>query len=36
MLIDPGQLRVINDLLQKKCKGKGRVETLTSVATADA
>ncbi|GJE96829.1 Shwachman-Bodian-Diamond syndrome protein [Phanerochaete sordida] len=34
MLIDPGQFRVINELLQKECKGKGRIETLTFTATA--
>jgi ribosome maturation protein SDO1 len=36
MLIDPGQFRVINELLQKECKGKGRIETLLFAATADA
>ncbi|KAJ3789733.1 Shwachman-Bodian-diamond syndrome protein [Lentinula aff. detonsa] len=34
MLIDPGQFRVINELLQKECKGKGRIETMTFAATA--
>jgi len=34
MLIDPGQFRVINELLQKECKGKGKLETLTFTATA--
>ncbi|KAL4254547.1 SDO1/SBDS family protein [Abortiporus biennis] len=34
MLIDPGQFRVINDLLQKECKGKGRLETMAFAATA--
>ncbi|TRM62374.1 SBDS protein C-terminal domain-containing protein [Schizophyllum amplum] len=34
MLIDPSQFRVINDLLQKECKGRGRIETLTFAATA--
>jgi len=29
LLIDPGQFRVISDLLSKTVKGKGRVETLT-------
>jgi len=29
MIIDPGQFRVISDLLNKSVKGKGRVETLT-------
>jgi len=36
MLIDPGQFRVINELLQKECKGKGKLETLTFAATAQA
>lgn len=36
MLIDPGQLKVINELLQKECKGKGKLETLTFTATAQA
>jgi len=35
MLIDPAQFRVINELLQKECKGKGRIETLLFAATAD-
>ncbi|PPQ95653.1 hypothetical protein CVT26_008682 [Gymnopilus dilepis] len=35
MLIDPSQFRVINDLLQKECKGRGRLETLTFTATAN-
>lgn len=34
MLIDPGQFKVINELLQRECKGKGRLETVTFVATA--
>ncbi|KAJ3997902.1 Shwachman-Bodian-diamond syndrome protein, partial [Lentinula boryana] len=34
MLIDPGQFRVINELLQKESKGKGRIETMTFAATA--
>jgi len=34
MLIDPGQFRVINELLQKESKGKGKLETLTFTATA--
>jgi len=34
MLIDPGQFRVVNELLQKECKGKGKLETLTFTATA--
>jgi len=36
MLIDPGQFRVINELLQKVCKGRGRLETLAFAATATA
>lgn len=28
LLIDPGQFRVLTDLLQKETKGKGRMETL--------
>ncbi|KAI0079045.1 Shwachman-Bodian-diamond syndrome protein [Panus rudis PR-1116 ss-1] len=34
MLIDPSQFRVINEILQKECKGKGRLETMTFAATA--
>ncbi|KAJ6627000.1 SBDS protein C-terminal domain-containing protein [Mycena sp. CBHHK59/15] len=34
MLIDPGQFRLINDLLQKECKGRGRLETMTMSATS--
>ncbi|KIK70351.1 hypothetical protein GYMLUDRAFT_32354 [Collybiopsis luxurians FD-317 M1] len=34
MLIDPSQFRIINELLQKECKSKGRIETLTFAATA--
>lgn len=34
MLIDPSQFRIINELLQKDCKGRGRLETLTFAATA--
>ncbi|KAI0089773.1 SBDS protein C-terminal domain-containing protein [Irpex rosettiformis] len=36
MLIDPGQFRVINDILQKDCKGRGRMETLDFATTAAA
>jgi len=36
MLIDPGQFRVLNDLLQKECKDKGRLETVTFNASAVA
>ncbi|KAJ4471370.1 Shwachman-Bodian-diamond syndrome protein [Lentinula edodes] len=32
LLIDPSQFRVINELLQKECKGKGRIETMTFAA----
>ncbi|KAG5651825.1 hypothetical protein H0H81_007297 [Sphagnurus paluster] len=35
MLIDPGQFRVINEILQKECKGRGRIETMSFAATAD-
>ncbi|CDO74788.1 hypothetical protein BN946_scf185001.g36 [Trametes cinnabarina] len=34
LLIDPSQFRVLNDLLQKESKGRGRLETLTFAATA--
>ncbi|KAF8999547.1 Shwachman-Bodian-diamond syndrome protein [Hymenopellis radicata] len=34
MLIDPGQFKVINELLQKEAKGRGRIETMTFAATA--
>ena len=33
LLIDPGQFRILNELLQKECKG-GKIETLTFAATA--
>lgn len=36
LLIDPGQFRVINELLRNECKGKGKLETLTFAATAEA
>ena len=35
ILIEPGEFRVVHELLQKECKGKGRIETLTFTATAD-
>ncbi|KNZ78189.1 Ribosome maturation protein sdo1 [Termitomyces sp. J132] len=35
MLIDPSQFRIINEILQKECKGRGRIETMTFSATAD-
>jgi ribosome maturation protein SDO1 len=31
-LIDPGQFKVINELLQSELKGKGRLETLSFAA----
>jgi len=34
MLIDPAQFRVINELMQKGCKGRWRVETVAFAATA--
>jgi len=34
LLIDPAQFRVINELFQKECKGRGRLETLTVAGTA--
>lgn len=34
MLIDPAQFKTINDILQKECKGRGRLETLEFSATA--
>lgn len=36
MLIDPTQFKVLNDLLLKECKGKGRVETLMLAVMADS
>lgn len=33
LLIDPGQFRIINEVLQKECKGRGRLETMTFAAT---
>ncbi|GJJ09398.1 hypothetical protein Clacol_003620 [Clathrus columnatus] len=33
LLIDPGQFRVLNDLLQKEIKNRGHIETLTLAAT---
>jgi len=35
MLIDPSQFKIINELLQKECKGKNKIETLLFTATAD-
>ncbi|KIP04068.1 hypothetical protein PHLGIDRAFT_25817 [Phlebiopsis gigantea 11061_1 CR5-6] len=34
MLINPGQFRVINEILHKECKGRGRIETMISAETA--
>lgn len=34
MLIEPNAFRSINELLQKECKNRGRIETLTFAATA--
>ncbi|KXN89806.1 Ribosome maturation protein sdo1 [Leucoagaricus sp. SymC.cos] len=34
MLIDPSAFRSINELLQKECKNRSRIETLTFAATA--
>lgn len=34
LLIDPGQFRVLNDLLQKECAGRGRLQTVDFAATA--
>lgn len=36
LLIDPGQFRVINELLRKECKGRARLETLAFAATANS
>lgn len=34
MLINPGQFRAINEIMQKGCKGRGRIETLSFAAVA--
>jgi ribosome maturation protein SDO1 len=34
MLIEPNAFRSINELVQKECKNRGRIETLTFAATA--
>ncbi|KAH7104530.1 SBDS-domain-containing protein [Auriculariales sp. MPI-PUGE-AT-0066] len=34
LLIDPGQLKVINDLLQRESRGRGRTETIAVSASA--
>jgi hypothetical protein len=35
MLIDPAQFRVINEFMQKECKGgRWRIETISLAATA--
>jgi ribosome maturation protein SDO1 len=36
ILIDPGQFRIINEILQKECKGRGRIETMSFAATASS
>lgn len=36
ILIDPGQFRVINEILQKECKGRGRIETMSFAATTSS
>ncbi|KAF5312171.1 hypothetical protein D9619_003106 [Psilocybe cf. subviscida] len=36
MLIEPSQFRILNELLQKECKGSGRLETLSFAATASS
>ncbi|KAJ7596828.1 Shwachman-Bodian-diamond syndrome protein-domain-containing protein [Mycena floridula] len=33
MQIDPGQFRIINDLLQKECKGRWRIDTMNLATT---
>ena len=35
MLIDPGQFKVLTELLNKEVKGRGRMETLTQTVTGD-
>jgi ribosome maturation protein SDO1 len=34
-VIDPGSLRLINELLETETKGRGRVETLSFSSVAD-
>ena len=36
MLIDPGQFRILNEILQKECKGRGRIEMMPFAATEGA
>jgi len=36
MLIDPGQFKVLTELLQKEVKGRGKIETVQQTVTADA
>lgn len=36
MLIDPGQFKVLNDLLQAEVKGRGRIETLNQTVVGGA
>lgn len=35
LFIDPSQFRVLNDLLQKECAGRGTLETLTFATAGD-
>jgi ribosome maturation protein SDO1 len=35
MLIDPGQFKVVTELLQTEAKGKGRMETLNQTVAGD-
>jgi len=34
MLIDPSQFKVVNDILQKECKNRGRIETMSFATNA--
>ena len=34
LLIDPANFRVLTELLNKECKGRGRIETIAFAATA--
>jgi len=36
MLIDPGQFKVLTELLQKEVKGRGRMETVQQAVTSEA
>jgi len=35
MLIDPGQFKVLTELLQTEVKGRGRMETMNQTVTGD-